>query len=951
MDQINAYQAKFYAHELSRSYASDDVGKLAGLLFDAQVEPKPHQIDAALFALRESTSPGVILADEVGLGKTIEAGIVLCQRWAERKRRILIVCPSSLRQQWKQELAEKFALPAILIDASTKQHLETAYANANEILICSYEFLLRNSSLLMRQWDVLVADEAHKLRSYWTGKAKIAAAFAEVCEHANQSILLTATPLQNRLEELYGLVSVFDPTLFHSLEGFKERYINSEDPYGLDELTERIARIAKRTLRKDTNKYVRFTERMPLTFGFMPSDAEIKLYELVNAYLQRPTLYAFAQSQRHLSALILRKRLGSSTYAVASTLENIAERLSAEIAEGKVRDGRGALVDDGDFNSDEREATSSGMLDIRMIAPEQVEKMRAEVEDLKEYARLARSITVNQKAVKLIEALHQGFERLREVGAPQKAIIFTDSSKTQDYIARTLAEAGWAGDIVCFNGTNDSLEATAIYKRWLQQNQNSDVITGIQAADRRKALVDEFRERASIMIATEAAAEGINLQFCSMLVNYDLPWNPQRVEQRIGRCHRFGQKHNVIVVNFSNQGNIAEERILELLTEKFNLFHSVFGSSDEVLGAIEDGFDFEKRISEILNRCKTSAEIEAAFAKLEETFEQQISSEMKQVKAKVFDHLDPAVRDKLRSYDEHTEVMLNSFERLFLAVSQYALTGYAQFNASGRYFELLQAPSNGIKTGSYHFKTNPLPNSTQHRFNSDLGQWIIDSCLKAATPPAELEFSYSTSERSHASLRPLIGETGILRVEKLTCHSFAGTRPIEETYLVSAAVTDSGLPLDDEQIQHLLDLTSVQETPASFSVPAIIFDALKLKREHLREEAENRSSGFFFEQTSVLDSKIHDHRAAHDAKMRELEHKRAKIAAAQQKAVTPADRVKLLKDARRYARLIAEEEDRYQLERNRLMTANDEYLELLEENLESESFHDEVFTVRWRISE
>lgn len=571
----------------------------------------------------------MILADEVGLGKTIEAGIVICQYWAERKRRILIIAPASLRQQWKQELDEKFAIPAVLLDGSNRDEVLGACHVMNaQVLICSYEFVLRNQIHLERDWDLIVADEAHKLRSFWNGKAKVAEVVAAVVARAEKTVMLTATPLQNRLEDLYGLVSVFDPTLFHSLEAFRERYVYSDDDYGLEDLTDRVARIAKRTLRKDADKYVRFTQRIPLTLEFMPSQLELDLYEKVNAYLQRPVLHAFAKSQRHLSALVIRKRLGSSAYAVASTLERIATRLSSEIAAGKIRDGRGVLVDDGDLNSDEQETFRRGMLDILMIEPSLAEKMSAEVRELRQYAALARSITVNQKAVKLVDALEQGFARLREIGAAEKAIIFTDSSKTQEYIARSLTEAGWGEGLVLFNGTNDSPEATAIYKRWLARNKDSDLVTGILAADRRKALVDEFRERGRIMIATEAAAEGINLQFCSMLVSYDLPWNPQRIEQRIGRVHRFRQKHNVIVVNFSNQGNVAEERILELLTEKFQLFTSVFGASDEVLGQIEDGLDFEKRIGEILDQCTTAEEIDAAFQQLEAQYDTEMSSEM-----------------------------------------------------------------------------------------------------------------------------------------------------------------------------------------------------------------------------------------------------------------------------------------------------------------------------------
>ncbi|WP_297008615.1 SNF2-related protein, partial [uncultured Corynebacterium sp.] len=578
---LSDYQAKYYAYELQRSYANDHVGKLAGLLFDAQVEPKPHQIDAALFALQTPFLPGVILADEVGLGKTIEAGIVISQYWSERRRRILIVAPSSLRQQWKQELYEKFLIPASILDSKTKDTLLAQVdGRGAEVLICSYEFATRHENDLLKSWDLVVADEAHRLRNFWTGKTKSPAAIAHIIRNAHKTVLLTATPLQNKLEELYGLVSVFDPGYFHSLDAFRERYVKNRDLIGDDDLVDRVALIAKRTLRKDADKYIHFTKRLPLTVEFTPSTDEIRLYDLVNDYLQRDELFAFAGSQRHLSALIIRKRLGSSTYAVASTLENIANRLADEVAAGKYRDGRGGLVESdfmagdevtGEILEDAERLDGAGNRSRRTrtasdagLAPKTVAAMKDEVRELRDYAALARSITVNQKAVKLGEALDRGFAKLRDLGAAEKAIIFTDSTKTQSYIARTLTEMGRGEGLVLFNGSNNAPEQTEIYRAWLAENEGSDLVTGIATADRRKALVDYFRDHGTIMIATEAAAEGINLQFCSMLINYDLPWNPQRVEQRIGRVHRFGQKHNVVVVNFSNKGNIAEERILEL---------------------------------------------------------------------------------------------------------------------------------------------------------------------------------------------------------------------------------------------------------------------------------------------------------------------------------------------------------------------------------------------------
>ena len=692
--QITAYQSKYYAHELLRSYSNDHVGKLAGLLFDAQVEPKPHQIDAALFALQTPYLPGVILADEVGLGKTIEAGIVITQYWAERKRQILIIAPSSLRQQWQQELREKFLIPSTLLEAKFKdEQLSQGISKNTDVLICSYEFALRHETSLMRKWDLVICDEAHRLRNFYTGRNKGSDAISHIVRGASKTLLLTATPLQNRLEELYGLVSVFDPTYFYSLDAFRERYIKSRTSKTNDDLVERVAVISKRTLRKDADKYIHFTKRLPLTIEFLPSKPEIELYNKVNEYLQREELYAFSNSQRHLTALIIRKRLGSSTYAVASTLENIANRLNDELQAGIRRDNRGVIIVNDlspeDLTDEEWEEleesekssteTSFGPSAGEKLSNEVLEAMRSEVNELRSYAELARSITVNEKASKLNEALDLGFERLRDLGAPEKAIIFTDSTKTQEYIARSLVEVGRAEGLILFNGSNDSPGANEIYREWLTANKEGDVITGIPAVDRRKALVDYFRTTGKIMIATEAAAEGINLKIGSMVVNYDLPWNPQRVEQRIGRAHRFGQKYDVVVVNFSNKGNVAEARILELLAGKFHLFESVFGASDEVLGAIEDGFDFEKKIAEILNNSRSDADIDAAFKELETQYATEITSEMAAAKSKVFDNLDPNVQDRLKAYDSQSSDVLNKFERLLLAVTKRELAPNANF--------------------------------------------------------------------------------------------------------------------------------------------------------------------------------------------------------------------------------------------------------------------------------
>ena len=214
---------------------------------------------------------------------------------------------------------------------------------------------------------------------------------------------------------------------------------------------------------------------------------------------------------------------------------------------------------------------------------------------------LATSITHNAKGEALLKALHVAFAKAD--GARRGAEghhLHRVARRPRATCCACSADSPWQDGIVLFNGSNTDDRSKAIYAGVAaSRHQGTDRVTGSRTADMRSALVDYFRDEGQIMIATEAGAEGINLQFCSLVVNYDLPWNPQRIEQRIGRCHRYGQKHDVVVVNFLNRKNDADQRVFELLAEKFKLFEGVFGASDEVLGAIESGVDFEKRIATI----------------------------------------------------------------------------------------------------------------------------------------------------------------------------------------------------------------------------------------------------------------------------------------------------------------------------------------------------------------
>lgn len=963
---INEYQAKFYAHELIRSYSNDHVGKLAGLLFDAQVEPKPHQIDAALFALQTPFLPGVILADEVGLGKTIEAGIVITQYWSERKRRILIIAPSSLRQQWQQELREKFLIPSTLLEAKLKEEQLTQSIKQNaEVLICSYEFALRHETSLIREWDLVICDEAHRLRNIYTGRNKGPEAVSHIVRGAHKTLLLTATPLQNRLEELYGLVSVFDPGYFYSLDAFRERYIKSRTSSTNDDLVERVAAISRRTLRKDAEKYIHFTKRLPITIEFQPSEPEIELYNKVNAYLQRDELFAFSNSQRHLTALVIRKRLGSSTYAVASTLENIAQRLNSELEAGIRRDNRGVVImndfspedlteeewEELDDSGDQSDSVSFGPGAGEKLSSETLEAMRREVEELKKYAELARSISVNEKASKLNEALSKGFDRLRDLGAAEKAIIFTDSTKTQEYIARSLNEAGWGEGLILFNGSNDSPASNEIYKAWLAANKDGDVITGIPAADRRKALVDFFRTTGKIMIATEAAAEGINLQFCSMVVNYDLPWNPQRVEQRIGRAHRFGQKYDVVVVNFSNKGNLAEARILELLAGKFHLFESVFGASDEVLGAIEDGFDFEKKISAILNNSRSDADIDAAFEELEKTYAQEISSEMAAAKSKVFDNLDPNVQDRLKAYDSQSSVILNKFERLLLSITVRQLKENATFLSDSGNFELHESPVHDAKEGFYYFKSEPVQNAHQYRFDSPLARYVVDKSIDSDTPCKALTFKLSASERVSASARSLSGKSGELSVKLLTFSMRAKQDTITESYILSGAFTSDGEWLDNEYVSEILDLHCENVVESHPIDESKFLEHLSAAQDKLQSEVQGRNSRYYDQQEELLYRNQQDRHAESEAKIREFRNKEKEARKNAKLEDDPMKQLKFKQEARKWADKAEAEDEDARLARKEMREEATNYLALIEQALKGTKEVIDIFSVKWQVIE
>jgi adenine-specific DNA-methyltransferase len=953
---ITNYHAKYFAYELTKRCPSDSLEKLAGAVASAQVDLNPHQVDAALFAFQSPLSKGALLADEVGLGKTIEAGLVISQRWAERKRRILIITPSNLRKQWHQELSEKFFLPCTILETRlynqmTKLGHFRPFEVEESLVICSYQFARNKATdVANTPWDLVVIDEAHRLRNVYKPSNIIANTLKGALGHS-QKLLLTATPLQNSLLELFGLVSFIDDHTFGDLQSFRDQFTNLNQAQVFETLKARLKPICHRTLRRQVTAYVPFTQRFPLVEEFSPEESEDRLYNLVSEYLQRPNLQALPSGQRTLMTLVLRKLLASSTFAIAGALNSISERLKKKLR--KQEPPPEALVEelDQDYEAlDETAEEWSEDAPQEIISEADRAAIEAEIADLDAFAELATSINHNAKGKALLEALNVAFAKARELGAEEKAIIFTESRKTQNYLLRVLSDSQFAEGIVLFNGSNTDEGSKQIYSTWLEQHRGTDRVTGSKTADMRSALVDYFQHEGRIMIATEAGAEGINLQFCSLVVNYDLPWNPQRIEQRIGRCHRYGQKHDVVVVNFLNRKNEADKRVYELLSEKFQLFEGVFGASDEVLGAIGSGVDFEKRIANIYQSCRKQADIKLAFDKLQLELNFEIDEAMTRTRQKLLDNFDDEVREKLKVRDEDSRAQLNRFERMLMKLTEHELDGHADF-FDGSSFQLKANPfperDGDIPEGLYEL---PRRSGEAHLYrpNHPLAEAIIYQAKNRELPTIELRFEYAAHEGKVSILEPLLGHSGWLSLSCFTVESLDQA----EDHLLFAALTDMGQTLDNETAARLLSLparVASRIEPATEILQALN-DILSTRKQAVQKTISERNSRFFETEAEKLEGWADDLKLGLEREIKDIDRqiketrRSATAALTLEEKLVGQKQIKALEAQRsQKRRSLFDAQDDVEARR-------DEFIQTLEAKLSQRVTNEPLFSIRWMLS-
>jgi ERCC4-related helicase len=850
---------RYVAEKITLQKMAGSISRLSSVLAKATIELNPYQISAALYAFNSPLQRGAILADEVGLGKTIEAGIIVSQLWAEGKRRILIIAPASLRKQWQDELSNKFGLnsevydgPSFIEKINNGEKIPLTYEG---IFIVSYQFAYARVGLIEKQsWNAVFIDEAHRMRRAYRGRdaSKMAYEIRKIISD-KPKVLLTATPLQNNLMELYGIASFIDDKLLGTPYSFKTRFvdplseINESNKGKLKELRllikgeesndpMSVSGILIRTLRKEVLEYVRFTNRKSMTFDFTPSYQEVELYEKVSLYLQRDEVAAINTTQRNLMILVYRKLLASSSFAIAGTLKKLIEslekelklrvkeeesRTKPEIAPEEAEDeGIEEEVEDADVEMSEQPAKAEKpRIDTEKFSDEDIQK---EIEELKSYYNLAVSIEKNSKGDALISALKSIFNIAKEKGWPQKAVVFTESRRTQEYISGILKDNGIG--LTLFNGSNTSPEARKAYERWSKEFPEF-ASTGSFSANMRQALVYDFEKNSQVLLTTEAGAEGLNLQFCNIVINYDLPWNPQRVEQRIGRCHRYGQRHEVIVANFLNTKNRADRRLLELLQTKLNLFDGLFGSSDEILGALESGIDFEKRILEIYQSCKTPEDIDSAFDVLQESLQSKISDSILKLRSYLTE-FDDSVKNLFKKTKFDTESALTEFDNDLLKLCFLALgDGIKKTHIKGIY----EVSYNGNKhliafRNLNEDEIGKIPRANkEHPVITDI---INKSLMIETSPTPSVIFNYSGDKKKISQIEAFLDKDGFIFLFKLRVNGI-------ETEEVLAPLTfieekKAYKPIDLPTANQILTLNVLHDNPSTPGISELPFSKEEL---------------------------------------------------------------------------------------------------------------------------
>jgi superfamily II DNA or RNA helicase len=840
---LHAFNRRLLAEDLVRARRPDDRERYAASQRQARIDPNPHQIDAVIFALRRLQEGGCILADEVGLGKTIEAGLIIAQRRAEGSQRILLIVPKSLIGQWQSELFQLFGI-------QTRE--DHAGFLGPGVYLVGREFAgsERGSAPLLAAppFDLVVIDEAHEIfaglhkrydrdgvHDEDSGEALMAHRVRGFLRSA-PVLLLTATPIQNSLAELWGLVQYVEPTgtLLGDISTFRRVFCSEDDrilvPGQEHELQRRLSRVLQRTLRRQAQEFLDrpFTQRRCRLYEYAMSVDERALYNDVTEYLLEPSLFAFSGRQRRLLLIGFHRRMASSLSALAASLENVAARLR-RLAKGQDSDDATAAM----FRDLEDEEELAEPAEDPPVPPADHGGVVAELARVEDLLARARSLPSDTKALSFQTAIRLLLDRGRDGRGSGKAVVFTESITTQEYIRKLLLDAGLQDEeITLFRGVNDHERARQALARW-QVEEGAHLAPGSKPSREvavRLALVHEFRTRSKVLISTEAGAKGLNLQFCETVINYDLPWNPQRIEQRIGRCHRYSQTRDVTVVNFINRDNEGQQLTFEILSRKLDLFGKVLDASDTVLHeprteapeiAVSTlAVELQNDLQNIYSRSRSVEEITREIAALRDKIEgrrEAYEREYRRTSQIIESRFDEEVRKVFRNLRQELPAALAQFDRdVADLVEGYLSDSGIEYLRTGdghrAVFEIL-GEGRKLAVGD----ARDLSDAEALNLLHPLVQAAIAGARAWAGGPVVLRLS----PEAPAELAALAGKTGVLGVVLV---DYAGFEPVQR--LVAGAVVD-GVPIDPALAMALSRLPAADGPPFAAAVdPPWLDDAL-----------------------------------------------------------------------------------------------------------------------------
>src|SRR6185369_11803909 len=675
-------------------------------------------------------------------------------------------------------------------------------------------------------FDLVVIDEAHEIFAGLHKRFGRDGAYSEDSDDARMAhrvrgflrtapvLLLTATPMQNSLAELWGLVQYVEPTgtLLGDIATFRRVFCAEDDrtlvPGQEHELQRRLSMVLQRTLRRQAQEFLDrpFTLRRCRLYEYEMSSAERTLYDDVTDYLLQPSLFAFAGRQRRLLLIGFHRRMASSIPALAASLENVAarlRRLAAGFGGVDADSDEIALEIFHDLEDEDEILEASSPADA--TAPPDPGALAAELARVEEFIVRAKSLPSDAKARSFQDAIRVVLALGRDGHGSGKAVVFTESITTQDYLRDLLLGMGLADeDVTLFRGVNDQPRAQQAHARWLQE-EGARLAPGSRPSRDvavRLALVHEFRTRSKVLVCTEAGAKGLNLQFCETIINYDLPWNPQRIEQRIGRCHRYNQKHDVTVINFINRDNEANRLTFEILSQKLDLFGKVLDASDTVLHEPRTSspeiavsgvsVELESDLRSIYSRSRSVDEITREIAALRDKVEERrdaYENEYKRTSQIIDSRFDDDVRKVFRRLRDELPAALAELDRdLAELVNDYLAARGDDFQRTDEkarvVFEITAADgtTRRLATGDARGANDAEALNLAHPL-------VQEAIADARTWPGGSVALQLRSE-SPSELHTLAGKTGVLDV---VLAEYGGFEPVQR--VIAAAVVD-GAPVD-----------------------------------------------------------------------------------------------------------------------------------------------------------